>query len=59
MINWDEIRGNIQIIGARIASLEEVDPNLRETLVLMIGMIMLIGDTVYRGRQEMQTMRDN
>ena len=65
MSNWDEIRGNIQSIGTRIASLEGVDPNLRETLghalaqiISMIGMIMPIGDTVYRGRQEMQTMGD-
>ena len=58
MFNWDEVRGNIQIIGARIASLEEADPNLRETLVLMIGMIMQIGDAVYQGRQETQAMGD-
>ena len=58
MFNWDEVRGNIQTIGARIASLEEVDPNLRETLVLMIGMIMPIGDAVYQGRQETQAMGD-
>ena len=58
MFNWDEVRGNIQTIGARIASLEEVDPNLREALVLMIGMIMPIGDAVYQGRQETQAMGD-
>ena len=65
MSNWDEIRGNIQAIGTRIASLEGVDPNLREALghalaqiISMIGMIMPIGDTVYQGRQEMQAMGD-
>ena len=65
MSNWDEVRGNIQTIGTRIASLEGVDTNLRETLghaltqiILMIGMIMPIGDTVHQGRQEMQMMRD-
>ena len=56
MSNWDEVRGNFQTIGARIASLEEVDPNLQETLVSMIGMITQIGDTVYQGRQEIQAM---
>ena len=58
MSNWDEVRGNFQTVGARIASLEGVDPNLRETLVLTIGMIVSIGDTVYQGRQEMQAMGD-
>ena len=65
MSNWDEVRGNIQTIGARIANLEGVDTNLRETLghtltqiILMIGMITPIGDTVHQGRQEMQMMRD-
>ena len=65
MSNWDEVRGNIQTIGTRIASLEGVDPNLRETLghaltqiISMIGMIIPIGDTVHRGRQEMQMVRD-
>ena len=54
-MSWDEIRGNIQTIGTRIASLEGVDPNLREALghalmqiVSMIGMITPIGDTVHQ-----------
>ena len=53
MSSWDEIRGNDQATRMRTASLERVDPNLREALghalaqiILMMEMIMPMGDTV-------------